>query len=112
MCISSSRDTVSGQTVAVEGGRGEEREGRGEEREGRGEERGGRGGRRERGGEERSRGIRVKEEGGKRVVVIFLARKIMIDVFNSTDNRPQFQTLLWVRQDLVQSCRDQRRWSL
>ena len=70
------------------------REGRGEGREGRREGREGR--------EERERGVRVKEEGGKRVVVIFLARKIMIDVFNSTD-RPQFQTLLWVRQDLVQS---------
>ena len=65
MCISSSRDTVSGQTVAVEGGKGEERierRGRGEEREGRGEERGGR---KEREGEERSRGVWVKEEGGR-----------------------------------------------
>ena len=79
MCISSSRDTASGQTAAVEGGRGEERRGRTEERGGRGEERG-----RER--REGGRGEREVGEGGKRVVLIFLARKIMVDVF-STDRQ-------------------------
>ena len=81
----------------MEGGRG------GKERKG---EKRGRERREEGRGEERGRGKGGRE---KRVVLIFLAQKIMVDF---TDNRPQFQSPLWVRQGLVQSCRDQRRWSL